>query len=189
MNKFGLIYFQNELWLVDVHAADERVKFELFSAGNVRNVAYQSLLAPIKISCLPLDVALIMENKVSMEKFGLRVSQASSEAIFIHSVPVYYDQEVSPETLKNLIDEMVSSLKGVDGELIHIDSPFNRVEYKIVARLACHGSIRSGYPVSDDKLNEVLNNLLKCKEKWVCAHGRPTVLRINKRQIEGWFKR
>ena len=72
---------------------------------------------------------------------------------------------------------------------LQFKTPFSRIEYGIVARLACHGSIRSGYSVSNQQIRKVLNNLFKCKNPWTCAHGRPTILRIPKSRLDGWFKR
>ena len=70
-----------------------------------------------------------------------------------------------------------------------VETVFDKIEYKLVAKLSCHGSIRSGYHVSNERIAKVLGSLLKCDNPWTCAHGRPTILRMEKGNLENWFKR
>ncbi|MHA2100431.1 MAG: hypothetical protein ACW99A_17280, partial [Candidatus Kariarchaeaceae archaeon] len=189
MDKFGLAYINEELWLVDVHAADERVKFEFYEQGSQRNALSQQMLQPINISLSVGEKQFILDHLIELEKFGLKISDGSKTSILVHSTPVYFDHDVTKENIRKVILD----ISGFFGENIDetpiVDSPLSRIEYGIVARLACHGSIRSGYPVSKEVIATVIDNLLKCTNPWTCAHGRPTILRLPKSRLEGWFRR
>ncbi|MCE7733458.1 MAG: DNA mismatch repair endonuclease MutL [Candidatus Heimdallarchaeota archaeon] len=189
MDKFALAYVNNELWLIDVHAADERVKFEYYEQGSQRKAFSQELLQAISISLIPSEKQFIVDNIAALRKFGLKVSDGRGPNVLIHSTPVYFDQEITADTIKKLLLD-ISGFLGED--IDHdskIDSPLNTIEYGIVARLACHGSIRSGHRVINDVIAKVIDNLLKCTNPWTCAHGRPTILRMPRSRLEGWFRR
>lgn len=189
MDKFALAHVNNELWLIDVHAADERVKFEYYEQGSQRNAFSQELLEAITISLIPAEKQFIVDNTAALEKFGLKVSDGGGTNILIHSTPVYFDQEITADSIKKLLLD-ISGFLGEDfDDDSKTESPLDRIEYGIVARLACHGSIRSGHRVSKDAIAKVLDNLLKCSNPWTCAHGRPTILRLPRSRLEGWFRR
>lgn len=189
MDKFALAYANEELWLVDVHAADERVKFEYYEQGTQRSALSQQLLQPISISLATGEKQFIIDHKNELKRFGLNVSDGSETSILIHSTPVYFDQDISDLSIKKVLLDIAGFLgEAIDEDPI-VESPLNKIEYGIVARLSCHGSIRSGYPVSNEVIAKVIDNLLKCKNPWTCAHGRPTILRLPKSRLEGWFRR
>ncbi len=189
MNKFGIVSYNNEVWLMDVHAADERVKFEHYAESNVRDVSRQQFLTPMSVSLTGPELLQVLEYSESFGKYGFQISNGGPGKLLVHSVPVYYDQEPTPQTVSELISDFLTHLTLEDDEYGLVETPLDRLEYGIVSRLACHGSVRSGYPVSSSKIRQVAEQLLKCKFPWTCAHGRPTVLRLSKKDLESMFKR
>ena len=110
-----------------------------------------------------------------------------TDKILVYSAPVLYESKITKEGVLKLLQELYSILEHGTDEVV--ETIFGEVEYRIVSRLSCHGSIRSGYHVSNERIAKVLSELMKCKNPWTCAHGRPTVLRMNKSNLDGWFKR
>jgi len=189
MNKFGVVLVKDELWLVDVHAADERVKFEMYSEGREREMSSQTMLSPISISISGSDHQLLLDHKDKLRHFGLRISNGGSNKILVHSMPVYYDQEITPQSIQDLLYDIIAYFNDEDTETAPIKTPLDAIEYSIISRLACHGAIRSGYPVAPQRVRQVIDELLECEFPWTCAHGRPTVLRLDRARLEGFFKR
>ena len=187
MQKFAVINSGTELWLMDVHAADERIKFEMYEKSK-HIIMSQQLLEPLEISLSSVEADFIEEVKDVFKKFGLIISTTNSSKALIHSTPAYFDQKLSRETITSIFQEVLNLVNQTENYST-VETPLDKLEYYIVSRLACYGSIRSGYPVSSVKLSEILNNLLRCKHPWTCAHGRPTILRFKQLAIEGWFKR
>jgi len=187
MKKFAIIDAGSELWLMDLHASDERVKFEAYEAHSSQMIMSQQLLSPMAIEVSPEILDLVEEQRQIFSKFGMEVSISRSK-ILIHSVPTYFDQKLSEKSILSFFEDVLLSVQGSD-EANVIETPLNELQYYIVSRLACHGSIRSGYFVDTNTILHVLEELLKCKNPWTCAHGRPTILRFNHSTLEGWFKR
>lgn len=186
MRKFALVEKDDELWLMDLHACDERVKFEQFAKSKDRFIMSQSLLQPLRVGLQPIEIDLLDEISDVLKKFGLEIS-ISGNSVLVHSLPVYFDQEISKDTIFNLLADVIAFYTEKSENVI--SSPFNQLEYKVVSRLACHGAYRAGTFVRNAKIIEILTNLLKCKDPWTCAHGRPTIIRIEQNTIEKWFKR
>jgi DNA mismatch repair protein MutL len=189
MNKFGIVLHKNEIWLVDVHAADERVKFEMYGKSIARDVSTQILLMPMSVSLTSSEKQIILDYLIQFKKFGLKISDGGGNKILVHSVPVFYDQEITDKSIIELISDFTSYLSLEDSDYGSVETPLDRIEYGMISRLACHGSVRSGYPVSNLKIKEIVNQLLDCEYPWTCAHGRPTVLRLSKTELETMFKR
>ncbi|MHA2170888.1 MAG: DNA mismatch repair endonuclease MutL [Candidatus Kariarchaeaceae archaeon] len=190
MHKFGIIESENnELWLVDIHAADERVKFEKYEKGTARSALSQQFLEPMVIELLISEKELLLSNLEKLSKFGLNISNGPEQTLLVHSSPVYYDQNITPGSLQKLLQEIAIFLGDSDVSRLSVESPFSRIEYGIAARLACHGSIRSGEAVSSVVISKVVDELLKCNHPWTCAHGRPTIMRLPKSRLDGWFNR
>lgn len=187
MKKFGIIDAGEELWLMDIHAADERVKFEMYERRRGKQILSQEFIAPMEITLISEEKQIILDNKDDLEKFGLRVVDGGSDKILVYSAPVLYESKITKEGVQKLLEELYSILEYGTDEVV--ETIFGEVEYRIVSRLSCHGSIRSGYHVSNERIAKVLSELMKCKNPWTCAHGRPTVLRMNKSNLDGWFKR
>lgn len=189
MKKFALIEADNELWLMDVHASDERVKFERYMANKENFVMKQQLLAPMKISLTPAEIEFIKANASIFDHYGLKVSSGiNPDEIFIHSVPAYFDQKISQESINAMVLDMMATVGEEDEKSVQ-ETPFSKIEYRVVSRLSCHGAVRSGYFISNIKIREILNDLMKCKNPWTCAHGRPTIIRVKQVTLEGWFRR
>lgn len=187
MNKFALIETDTELWIMDVHAADERVKFEQYENIKSDLVMSQSMLTPVKIKVDHEDFNVLDEIQPLLKSYGLEISTVPETTVLVHSIPVYFDQTIDRQTISNVLQGFAAYFKETSEKAV--TTPLDELQYKVVARLACHGAVRSGYPVSNHKLAEILNNLLKCKYPWTCAHGRPTVIRIKQGMLESWFKR
>jgi DNA mismatch repair protein MutL len=188
MKKFALIDTGNELWIMDVHAADERVKFEMYEQHTKQYVATQQLLEPYNVEVREDILDVVLEYSEELKRFGMEISKAGETKLFIHSIPAYFDQIVDSNHIENMFNDIVSTINSEE-RINTLDTPLSKMEYYIASRLACHGSVRSGYLVNLSKIGEILENLMKCKNPWTCAHGRPTILKFPKSILETWFRR
>ncbi len=187
MKKFALIDAGDELWLMDIHASDERVKFEKYESHADSMIMSQQLLNPLPIEVGSEIIDLVRNNREEFSKFGMDVSTVKNR-VLIHSIPTYFDQKLSSESITSFFEDILLSVKDSE-EANVVNTPLSELQYYIVSRLACHGSIRSGYFVGNETISKVLDDLLKCSNPWTCAHGRPTILRFSHNTLEGWFRR
>ena len=188
MKKFALIDAGDELWIMDIHASDERIKFEQYEDGQNGQIMSQKLIVPQEFSLSKQELSTVKDMRNIFERYGMKISTSIGEKILIHSIPAYFDQEISKSVIKDFFYEVVASIN-TEEEALPFATPLSKLEYYVVSRLACHGSIRSGYYVSSEQVRQVLSQLLKCRLPWTCAHGRPTLFKIKSNQLEAWFKR
>lgn len=154
------------LYVIDQHAAAERVSFHrLRRAYAERSVAAQSLLFPQVIEALSDEVSLVERHQSGIAALGLDLRVRGPRSLSIHAVPRLL-QRASPERLvRDLIVEL--SRTGSSG--------FSDAVSATLARMACHGAIRAGDPLSSAEASALLIALGEVDFAAVCTHGRPVV--------------
>ena len=154
------------LYVIDQHAASERVKFStLRQAYLERNVTSQSLLFPLTVEVSPAEALLVEESNDEIAALGLEVRVRGPQALTVHAVPSLLES-VSPERLlRDLLGEMGKT--GGRG--------FSDAVDLALARMACHGAIRAGDVVSAQAAAALLKSLDGADFASFCPHGRPVV--------------
>ena len=168
----------DELFLIDQHAAHERVLYErqLSRLKNSTNPS-QPLLEPQEIALSPKEIAIALEYKNWLEDFGFALD--ISDKILISALP---------EILKNTIDstffaELLGKLeKG--GE----ESPVSQIIEEL-AMMACKAAIKANDSISTAEARSLVNQMLALDDPYHCPHGRPTMIKLTRREIERMFKR
>jgi len=167
---------QDALFIVDQHAADERVKFNrLRKSYHAGEIATQQLLFPQRVECTALEMALIEEHQDKVIKVGLDFNPVGPTSIAIRSIPALL-YRASPERLfRDLLSEL-----GHSGERAFEDA----IDTSL-ATMACHGAIRAGDPLSVEEGAALLRTLDE-ESDFIghCPHGRPVVYTISLDELE-----
>ena len=172
INKFLIFESGPSLFVIDQHAAQERIIYEqLKKQSEAGNVEVQQLLSPILLSLSPQEMLAWEETKETLEENGLSSTLFDSQTIAIHS---------HPQLLKN--PEPTIRYFLVEGTL-------TRFDHNTIARQACRSSVMAG-----DKLNQLeaehqRNQLIQCKDPFTCPHGRPTVIEMSENFFDKQFLR
>jgi DNA mismatch repair protein MutL len=167
--------------LVDQHAAHERLTHELlrdqYVTGGVRS---QPLLLPAVID-LPQDAARrLAQAAPSLEKLGLELEAFGPGAILVRAVPAALGAPDPAPLVRDIADELADS-----GETTALEARLDAV----IARMACHGSIRAGRRLSLAEMDALLRQMEATPRAATCSHGRPTFLKLTKADIERLFQR
>jgi DNA mismatch repair protein MutL len=169
------------LVLVDQHAAHERLVYERFKAQLAAGpVASQVQLIPIVIEVPEDDCARLEEAAPTLERLGLYLERFGARAIAVRETPGLLGQADVEGLIKDIADglaEWESSTALGD----KLDS--------IIARMACHGSVRSGRILRVDEMNALLREMEITPHSGQCIHGRPTYVELKKTDIERLFGR
>lgn len=166
---------QDGLYVLDQHAAAERVTFDrLRRAYHERNVATQRLLFPVVVEVSAEDVALLDEAREAVEATGLDVRAAGSTAVAVHAVPTLLARAAPERLVRDLLAEL-----GRTGE-----RAFSGAIDLALATMACHGSLRAGDAVSVEEVRALLLALDEVDFAGHCPHGRPIVMRIGWPELE-----
>jgi DNA mismatch repair protein MutL len=163
------------LYMLDQHAAAERVTFDRLKKGyESRSVSKQALLFPVVVSASVNEVAIVEEAHDAIALTGLDVRVAGPTSLAIHAVPTLLGRASPERLLRDLLGEM--SLAG--------ERAFSGAVDRAIATMACHGSTRAGDPVAPEEARALLAALDEVDFAGHCPHGRPVVMRIGWSELE-----
>lgn len=180
-NKYIVIEFKDDtLWVIDQHAAAERITFEkLLNSKNIQ-IEQQNFLVPISLEYSLNDVEQFEHLKNFFSDLGFKYTITGSK-INIQSVPV----EFVNADLKVLFDEVFA----FGDEKRDIFNELNKLKEDIIATMSCHTSIRSGQSLHKEEMIDIYTKLIKCNNPYSCPHGRPTVWKLKLSEIDSKFDR
>lgn len=169
------------LLLVDQHAAHERLVYEKFktelAAGDVPS---QAQLIPVVVELPEEDCDRLEEAAPQLEKLGLYISRFGAAAIAVNETPALLGRADVTGLICDLADGLAD---WGTAELVQ-----QRLD-AVIARMACHGSVRSGRHLRVDEMNALLREMEKTPHSGQCIHGRPTYVELKKADIERLFGR
>jgi DNA mismatch repair protein MutL len=169
------------LVLVDQHAAHERLTHEALHAqlvaGGVRS---QPLLLPAVVEMPQADVARLLGAEAALARLGLEFEGFGPGALLVRALPALLGAPEPAPLLRDLAEELAELEEAVALEK-RLDAA--------VARLACHGSIRAGRRLKPEEMTALLRQMEATPRAATCSHGRPTVLRLGKPELERLFGR
>ncbi len=169
------------LLLVDQHAAHERLVYERFKAQLAAGpVPSQAQLIPVVIELPEEDCARLEEAAPTLERLGLYLDRFGPRAIAVRETPGLLGQA----DVEGLVRDIADGLAEWDSATALGDSLD-----AIIARMACHGSVRSGRVLRVDEMNALLREMERTPHSGQCIHGRPTYVELKKSDIERLFGR
>lgn len=170
------------VYLVDQHAAHERVMFERVRERFDQNAAEsQPLLEPATIDLAPGVMATVQEHLDDLNQVGWGVQEFGTNSLIVRSVPASLANRASGDGAGQVFVRVLDELSdGGTGETWR-----NRM----LATIACHSSVRAGQVLSTDECKDLIRQLEKCERPNTCPHGRPTIVQLNVNDLEREFKR
>lgn len=166
--------------ITDQHAAHERLTYEKMMAIVGTNPKTQLLLIPEIIDLNQSEVDVLVAWKDELGKMGLVLDAFGYDSIAVREIPAILDKT----DVKNLIQDLADTLKEFGDTVVLQDKIKD-----ICARMACHGSIRSGRKLTIEEMNALLRQMEECGTSGQCIHGRPTYIELKLNDIERLFGR
>jgi DNA mismatch repair protein MutL len=170
------------VYLVDQHAAHERVMFERVRDRFDKNASEsQPLLEPATIDIGPGAMATVQEHLEDLNQVGWGVEEFGANSLIVRSVPASLATRASGDGAGQVFVRVLDELnEGGTGETWR-----NRM----LATIACHSSVRAGQILSTDECKDLIRQLEKADRPNTCPHGRPTIIHLNVNDLEREFKR
>ncbi|MBX3022389.1 MAG: DNA mismatch repair endonuclease MutL [Bdellovibrionales bacterium] len=169
------------MYLVDQHAAHERVMFErLMSTFKAGRMDVQTLLLPLVIDLSAEEVEALHGNRAAIEKMGLSVERMGPESLAVQAIPSLVNEGAISEALQRLAFELVQTSNA---------SAVERVVGDIFASMACHSVIRAGQSQSVEQMQSLLAQMDEFPLSSFCPHGRPVFIKRRFSEIEREFGR
>ena len=166
------------LYLIDQHAAHERVLFERIKADSAASAPQsQSLMEPLTIELNPLQQELAETHMQTFADLGLLIEPFGGNVYIIRAVPSILTDVDPAKALVDMLDEMAQG-----GE---VESWSDRAAYS----LSCHGAIRAGKVMTREEMAALTRELEQCQQPHTCPHGRPTIIHLSGSRLEREFGR
>ena len=169
------------LLLVDQHVAHERILFEQFrDARLARSSGLQPLLIPATLDLSPSEAEAFSIVETELENLGIETMCLSGRTIAIKTAPA----GLGPGDVLAVVREVLTVV-----EREHRHSTLEGIRDGIAAELACKAAIKVNMPLTSEKMQWLIDELMKTQNPMTCPHGRPIVMRMGLRDIERGFKR
>jgi DNA mismatch repair protein MutL len=169
------------LILVDQHAAHERLTHEAIRTRMLDGgVAGQPLLLPAVVDLPEADTSRLLARAGDLALLGLDIESFGPGAILVRAMPAALGAPEPAPLIRDIADELA--------ELDETMALSARLD-AVIARMACHGSIRAGRRLGEAEMNALLRQMEATPRAATCSHGRPTFLKLSKAEIETMFGR
>ena len=167
-----------DLYIVDQHAAHERIRYDTF-CKRVERMPSQQLLTPEFVEVDSEDMTLLLERQDVFNDLGYTYSEAGPTTLRVEEVPC--DLQTS---------DIVDSLKDIC-LLLHDQKEPDKamVRHRSLAYLSCHGAVKAGDSLNIRQMKQLLDDLFHTEKPYVCPHGRPTIIRFTPKELAHLFKR
>jgi DNA mismatch repair protein MutL len=166
------------LYLIDQHAAHERILYDRISAQRAqKTVEVQGLLQPATVEFNPREEETLRASRELLAGFGFAIEPFGNRSYLIRAVPSL----VAKANIVEMISALLDSLAGREGS--------NPWEEKIAQSLACHAAIRAGQQLGNEEMRELIRQLEQTKQPRTCPHGRPTMIHLSAHQLDKEFAR
>lgn len=179
-DTYWLLAFQDKLFIIDQHAAHEKVKYErLIRRFQEKEITSQNINPPIVVTLSAREEQTFSEYREVFEGLGFEIEEFGGSEYAIRSVPtdLYGCQE--KELFLEVLDELF------DGPLY---KNLTVVEEKL-ASMACKAAVKGNHAFSEAEMEALIDELLTLENPYNCPHGRPTIISMSKYEIEKKFKR
>ena len=176
------IILQNgdELVLVDQHAAHERILYEKLKVKyESQENTTQLLLEPVVIQLQTYELNIIKSKEELFNKIGFVFEDFGNNSIIIRGIPYLLEGYSPRDIFLEVADKMQESVNPLNTPLAD----------DIIHTIACKAAIKANKKLDDREVHQLLNELAKTGRRYTCPHGRPTVIRLTKYEIEKMFKR
>ena len=184
VGQIGSVYIIAEgpdgLYLIDQHAAHERVLFERLMAQRQANtLSSQSLLQPVVVPLPPEQATLLNEQIGILQKFGFEVEPFGPNTFQIRAIPSLFSGSDPAAALRVLVEDF-------EGD----ETPLQeKIEERIAARVCKRMAVKGGQTLSTDEQESLLRDLESCESPRTCPHGRPTMIHLSVDMLERQFGR
>ena len=177
-NSYIIVEQGEEAYLIDKHAAHERILFEKLKA-NQEKISAQALLTPIPVRLSPEAAGELLSSKELLDELGFEIDEFGENTILLRQIPM----DLSPDHAAEAIEEMASDL------LTGRREKASTVRDEVLHTVACKAAIKAGWKNDEAELLAVVREVMGRDDLKHCPHGRPICITLSKKQLEKQFKR
>ena len=167
-----------DAFLIDKHAAHERILFEKLKA-NQEAITGQTLLSPLAVRLTPTAAGELLSNGPMLEELGFQLEEFGDSTVLLRQIPM----DLSPDDAAEAVESLAADL--LNGRREHKDT----VRDELLHTVACKAAIKAGWVTDEQELYAVAKAVMEREDLKYCPHGRPICVSLSKKQVEKQFKR
>jgi DNA mismatch repair protein MutL len=182
-DKFILAYnFKKDLLIIDQHAGDERINYEILRKDfENKMIEVQGLLLPEMVEIQNSKIDLVIENIKNFERFGFFVEHFGDNSFKITAIPSIIQKGKERSTFLEIVENIIQSN---DRNILYSQELIDKI-----IMTACKNSIKANQKLSFQEMQELIKRLFKTSNPYHCPHGRPTIILFNEKEIDKKFGR
>ena len=177
-NAYILVEQGEEAFLIDKHAAHERILFEKLKA-NQEDISSQMLLSPIPVRLDPAATAELLSNREMLAELGFEIAEFGSGKLLLRQIPMDLSPDMAAEALEALSADLANGRR----------EEKSKVRDEILHTVACKAAIKAGWKNDEAELLALVKQVMANEDLKYCPHGRPICITLSKKQLEKQFRR
>ena len=177
-NSYIIVEQGDEAFLIDKHAAHERILFEKLKA-NQEAISSQTLLTPIPVRLSPEAAGELLANRELLDELGFEIDEFGDQTVVLRQIPM----DLSPDDAADALESLAADL--LNGRRERKDS----IRDELLHTVACKAAIKAGWHSDEKELLALVRQVMANEDLKYCPHGRPICITLSKKQLEKQFKR
>ncbi len=180
-STYWILQYEDTMYLIDQHAAHEKVLFERFMKEIQAKKPMTQLLQPPAILTLSMmQCQAVEENIAIFSKLGYQIEHFGGREYAVTGVPAHLPSIGTRELLTEIIDTLAEEVGRARKPEILLDK---------IASMSCKAAVKGNQKLPAEQVQELLKELMALENPYHCPHGRPTMIRMTKKELEKRFKR
>ena len=177
-NSYIIVEQGDNAYLIDKHAAHERILFEKLKA-NQEKISSQSLLSPVPVRLSAAACAELLSNRDMLEELGFEIDEFGENTVLLRQIPMDLTPDLAAESLDAIAADLMNGRRGNK----------DTVRDEVLHTVACKAAIKAGWRNDEAELLAVAKAVMAREDLKYCPHGRPICITLSKKQLEKQFKR
>ena len=179
MDSYIVVETPEGMAVIDQHAAHERINYERIKDLMKDKIESQGLVSPVNIELRPREAAILRANEDLLAELGFNIEPFGKTTFRIIGLPVVMGELQGKDIIYSVLDELMA-MKG---------SSLQERKEEMIRYMACHSSVTAGDMLSVSTARDLLVKLGSTDNPYTCPHGRPTIVKFSKKEMDRWFKR
>lgn len=172
---------ENGMYIIDQHAAKERINYEIVKDKlNSKIKENIPMLFPLTIEYTSSEFIILKENFEFLKELNFEIEEFGINSIIIKAHPVWLPIGNEDNSIRKILELVISKEKNFN---------LDKFNDNVAATMACKMSIKANTSITMEEMENLINDLRKCKNPFNCPHGRPTIIYYSKSDLEKLFKR
>jgi DNA mismatch repair protein mutL len=171
-----IIEVEDEIYLIDQHAAHERVLYEQIKENYKKHIQQNSqlMLIPEVVTLTHQEMEFVRENKEMLVNIGFDIEEFGENTLKINGIPDLEYRAKTTNIFLDILDEMLTNQR----------TSIKDIEERFIATVACKAAVKANMDLTRQEVDKLIQNLLSLNNPYTCPHGRPTTIKISREDLK-----